>query len=134
MSFEIILDTNILIFISEGKFNIHSEIERLIPQKHEIAVLSACLKELEFIAKKKPKLNRHKKFIHKLISTLKLIDFDPEDISKTDNKIISYAEIHKDSVIVVTNDIELKNLLRNKNLPVIFVRTYNHLELIGFVK
>ncbi|HUT82806.1 MAG TPA: hypothetical protein VMZ29_16540 [Candidatus Bathyarchaeia archaeon] len=134
MTVEVILDTNILIFISEGKFNLQREIERILPQKHEIVILSACLKEMEYLTKKQPKMVQHKKFIEKLIPTLKLIDFNPENIIETDKKIIAYAEKHKDTTIVVTNDIKLKNLLRDLNLPVIFVRTYNHLELVGFVK
>ncbi|MBN1329714.1 MAG: PIN domain-containing protein [Candidatus Heimdallarchaeota archaeon] len=134
MSLEVVLDTNILIFISDGKFNIQSEIERIFPQKHEIVILTACLKEMDYLIKKKPQMSRHKKFIEKFLPTIKLIDFDPENITETDKKIVAYAEKYTDSVIVATNDVELKNLLRNQNLPVIFVRTFNHLELVGFVK
>ena len=57
MTLYVVLDTNILLLASDGKFNVTSEIERIVPQKHEVVYLSACMKELEYIAEK-PKLYR----------------------------------------------------------------------------
>ncbi|NHJ38561.1 MAG: hypothetical protein FK731_00915 [Asgard group archaeon] len=131
MILQIVIDTNIVIFTSEGKFNLSREIERLIPQKHEIILLSTCLKEFEYLINKKPKMKKHKRFAKKLLKTIKLVDYDPMEIKTTDEKIIHYAKLKYPECIVVTNDSKLKKLLRDENIPVIFVRTINHLELLG---
>ena len=90
MTLSIVLDTNILLLASEGKFNISSEIERLVPQKHEIVFLSACLKELEFLAEK-PKMSRKILFAKKLLESLQIVEFDLTDDITIDDKIIQYA-------------------------------------------
>lgn len=131
MTLQVVLDTNIIIFASEGKFNLTTEIERLIPQKHDIVFLSTCLNEFDYLIDKQPKMKKHKKFAMKLLETTKLIDFDPVEIKTTDEKIIHFAKLHVPNCIIVTNDNHLKKLLREENIPVIFVKTTNHLELLG---
>ncbi len=130
MSLEIVLDTNILLLATDSKFNLSSEIVRIVPQKHEIVVLSACLDELELLSNK-PKLARQILFAKKLIETLNLVFYNPKDIKNTDDKIIQYAIENKDKCVVVTNDIGLRRILREHNLPIIFVRSKKHLELEG---
>ena len=131
MTLQVVLDTNIIIFASEGNFNLSFEIERLIPQKHEIIFLSACMNEFDYLINKQPKMKRHKKFASKLLETIQLVDYNPIDIKTVDEKIIHYAKLNAPNCIVVTNDNHLKKLLREENIPVIFVKTYNHLELLG---
>lgn len=124
------LDTNILILTSEGKFNLSSEIERLIPQKHELIYLSACLKELEYLAEK-PKMARKIRFAKKLLETLRVVEYNSIDDLTIDDKIVQYAIENKSHCVIATNDNELKNNLLEQNIPVIFIRSRNHLELIG---
>ncbi|NHK29872.1 MAG: hypothetical protein FK730_00880 [Asgard group archaeon] len=131
MTLQIVLDTNIIIFASEGKFNLNTEIDRLIPQKHDIIILSSCMNEFEYLINKQPKMNKHKKFATKLLETIQLIEYDPIEIKTTDEKIIQYAKLHAPNCVIVTNDNHLKKLLREENIPVIFVKTYGHLELLG---
>ncbi|MHA1221005.1 MAG: type II toxin-antitoxin system VapC family toxin [Candidatus Heimdallarchaeota archaeon] len=131
MVLQVLLDTNILIFIAEGKFNLHSEIERLIPQKHEIIILTACMEELKVLATQKPKMARILNFVEKLLEKIKLVEYNPRNIRLTDDRIVRYSRDHSDNCIVVTNDIGLKRKLLKHNLPIIFVRGKYHLELIG---
>ncbi|MHA1212380.1 MAG: type II toxin-antitoxin system VapC family toxin [Candidatus Heimdallarchaeota archaeon] len=131
MTLQVLLDTNILIFIAEGKFNLHSEIERLIPQQHELIILTACMEELKVLATQKPKMARILTFVEKLLEKIKLVEYNPRNIRLTDDRIVRYSRDHPDNCIVATNDLGLKRKLLKHNLPIIFVRGKNHLELIG---
>ena len=133
---EIILDTNILIYISEGKFNIHSEIERIIPQKHELVILSASIEELKYLSKKQPLMKKHLRFIQNLYLSkrFKKVEIDKDERIVTDQKIVNYALEEKSIRLVATNDIKLKNQLREEGIAVLFMKTFNHLELIGYIK
>lgn len=126
----IVLDTNILLLASEGKFNITKEIERIVPQKHEVVFLSACLKELEFLAEK-PKMSRKILFARKLLESLQIVEFDLTDDITIDDKIVEYALENRSQCVIVTNDIELKKRLLEQNIAVIFIRKRNHFELVG---
>ncbi|MBK5114400.1 MAG: hypothetical protein KGD59_15275 [Candidatus Heimdallarchaeota archaeon] len=130
MTLFIVLDTNILLLASEGKFNITSEIERIVPQKHEVVFLSACLKELEYLTER-PKMSRKILFAKKMLKSLQIVDFDVSDDITVDDKIVQYAIENKSQCVVVTNDFELKNRLLEQNIAVIFIRSKTHLELIG---
>ena len=130
MTLYVVLDTNILLLASEGKFNVTREIERIVPQKHEVVYLSACLKELEFLAEK-PKMVRKILFAKKLLESLKIIEFDIADDMPIDDKIVQYAIKNKSQCVIVTNDNELKMRLLEQSIAVIFIRSKSHLELVG---
>ncbi|MCK5044943.1 MAG: hypothetical protein KAS22_00090 [Candidatus Heimdallarchaeota archaeon] len=130
MTLYVVLDTNILLLASEGKFNVTREIERIVPQKHEVVYLSVCLKELEFLAEK-PKMARKILFAKKLLESLKIIEFDLIDDIPIDDKIIQYAIRNKSQCVIVTNDNELKKRLLEHSIAVIFIRSKSHLELVG---
>lgn len=126
----VVLDTNILLLTSEGRFNITREIERIVPQKHEIVYLSACLRELEYLAEK-PKMSRKILFAKKFLESLQIVEFDlPDDIT-IDEKIVQYAIENKSQCVIVTNDNELKKRLLEHSIAVIFIRSKSHLELVG---
>lgn len=133
MELQIVLDTNIPILIMESKFNLQSELERLVPQKHTIVFLSCCIDELNLISKKTPKLAKQTAFALKFLERFQIIDFNPKNIRSVDDKIIQYAIENNPFCVVVTNDKELRHKLRNKSIPVIFIRTRSHLELHGTI-
>ncbi|NHJ48846.1 MAG: hypothetical protein FK733_13765 [Asgard group archaeon] len=131
MTIQVILDTNIIIFLSKGQFNLQAEIERLILQKHEIVILSTCMNEFDYLIMKEPKMLKHQKFAQKLLTTIKLIEFDPVDIKNTDMKIIEYAKLNSPNCVVVTHDRRLKKRLVTEGIPVIYYKSQSHLDLIG---
>lgn len=130
MTLYIVLDTNILLLASDGKFNLTREIERIVPQKHEVIFLSACLKELEFLAEK-PKMSRKILFARKLLESLQIVEFDLTDDITIDDKIVQYAIENKSQCVIVTNDNELKKRLLEHSIAVIFIRSKSYLELVG---
>ena len=133
MELQIVLDTNIPILIMESKFNLQSELERLVPQKHTIVFLSCCIDELNLIAKKTPKLAKQTTFALKYLERFQTIDYNPQNIRYVDDKVIQYAIENRPLCVVVTNDRELRHKLRNNEIPVIFIRTRSHLELLGTI-
>jgi len=130
---QIVLDTNIPILVLTSSFSLESEIDRLIPQKHSIIFLSACVTELDFISKKSAKLAKQAAFARKFIERYKIVEFDPQNIRYVDDKIVHYAKENRPNCVVVTNDKELRQKLREIEIPVIFIRTRGHLELLGSV-
>ncbi|MHA1125831.1 MAG: hypothetical protein ACTSO7_08600 [Candidatus Heimdallarchaeota archaeon] len=132
MTLQIIIDSNILLLTAEGHFNLHSEIERLVPQKHRLVFLSSCEKELDLVAKKSRKLASKVMLAKEICSKLEIIDNKDDTPKIVDDKILDYAIANKPCV-VATNDTELKMKIREQQIPVIFLKTKNHLELIGTV-
>lgn len=126
-----VLDTNIPILLAKGLFHLDSEIVRILPQKHKIVFLSACMKELDYLAQRNPKLVREVSFAKQLITKYEILDYDPTEIRTTDSKIVEFALENKNNSIIVTNDNGLRKRLRKNNLPVIFIKTHGHLELVG---
>ncbi|MHA1743714.1 MAG: PIN domain-containing protein [Candidatus Heimdallarchaeota archaeon] len=130
MPLEVILDTNIIIYLSEGKFNLNFELERLLTQEFNVVILSACIAELEILAKREMKMKKHLLFLEKLRKKITVINYNPETIPTTDEKIIAYATKEPPEKVVVTNDKDLKKKLRKKGVPVIFVRKKTYLQLL----
>lgn len=133
MTVQVILDTNIPVLAIEGNFHLHDELERLITQKHDIIFLSACLREMNIIEKKGRKLSRAIQLAKKILEQIKIIEYDPANITNVDDVILSYAKENRPNCVVVTNDKELKQKLRKEGIPVIFVKTIDHFELLGSI-
>lgn len=131
MTILILLDTNIPILASEGRFNLEEEIKRLIPQTHSLVFLSASVRELARIEKKGKKLARAVYFARKMLEKMEIIDFNPPNTRLVDEIIVQFAKEKHPYCVVTTNDLSLKNKLRKLGIPVIFVRTLGHLELEG---
>ena len=122
-SYEILLDTNFIMVPIEFKINIKEELERLVSKKFEIITLDCVIKELDKI--KGGKIG--KEMIEKLGVEIKETPYD-----YADEAILEYVK--KGNVIVCTNDIELKNKLKEKNVPIIFMRAKQKLALEGYVE
>ena len=132
MTLQIIIDSNILLLTAEGQFNLHAEIERLVPQKHRLIFLASCVEELDLVAKKSRKLASSVKLAKEIGSKLEIIDDNNTSQKFVDDKILEYA-IANQPCVVATNDKELKRKVRKQQIPVIFVKTKSHLELLGTV-
>jgi rRNA-processing protein FCF1 len=132
LSLQIIIDSNILLLAAEGLFNLHLEIERLVPQKHRLVFLSSCEDELELVAEKSSKLARKAQLAKEICSHLEIINYPKENHEFVDDKILEYA-LNNQPCVVATNDNELKQKLRKNKIAVIFVKTKNHLELLGSI-
>lgn len=125
----LILDTNFLMIPYQHGVDIFGEIERLIPEKHELTVLEGVIKELQSIRDCGSGSDRiAAKVAMELIEKegIKII----ESHGKPDDFILDFAT-KKGNSIVCTNDKELKRRLRDSSVLVICLRGTNRLELSG---
>jgi len=124
----LILDTNFLMIPYQHRVDVFSEIERLVPEKHELVVPEGVIKELQSI---KNSGNGSDKIAARiaieLIEKRGIKTVGGEE--KTDEFILNLAVKNKNS-IVCTNDKELKRKLKKSMIPVICLRGTNRLELI----
>ncbi len=111
---KIILDTNFLL----SKFDFFSELERICDFKYQIFILDKTIEELK--NKKLEKLAKDiiKKKEIKVIKT--------EKNKSTDNLLLDLAE--KEKFIVATQDKELKQKLKQKDIKIITIRQKTHLK------
>lgn len=111
----VVLDANALLMPFQFDINIDSELDRLIGDQ-EVYVPSSVLDELFEIGNEEA-LDLAKKY--KEVSV--------ED--KGDRGVIEAVE--KLDSFLVTNDKELKDKVREKGYPVVYLRSKSHLEIDG---
>ena len=116
----VILDSNALLMVFQFRINLESELNRLLVS-YEIVVPSTVKKELKTLK------DKHAKIALSFSEKYRTISAN----GNTDDSIIELAE--KEKGIVVTNDKILKKRLREKNIPVVFLRSKTHLEVEGRV-
>ena len=103
------------------KIDIFSELERICDFKYEIAIIDRTIEELTNINKAESKAAL--KLIE--IKQIKQIKTDKNTI--VDNLIINIVD--KEKHIVATQDKELKQRLKEKNIQIITVRQKKYLNL-----
>ncbi|MBT3395468.1 hypothetical protein HOA59_02770 [archaeon] len=117
----IILDSNFLMLPFQFKIDIFSELERICEFKYEIAIIDRTIDELNDISKAESK------------AALKLIEIKQVKLIKTDkNTIVDNLImdiVDKEKHIVATQDKELKQRLKEKNIPIITLRQKKYLNL-----
>lgn len=111
----VVLDANALIMPFQFSVNLEDEIDRIVP-KPDIFVPSSVIDELKGL-KRKDALMLSKRY--------KIVDVR----KNRDAGVIEAAE--KLDAVIVTNDKELKQKAREKGIPVAFLRSRSHLELLG---
>jgi len=116
----VILDSNALIMVFQFRINLESELNRILGS-YEIVVPSTVKKELKTLR------DRYAKSALSFSERYRTISAN----GNPDDSIIELAE--KEKGVVVTNDRILKKRLREKNIPVVYLRGKNHLEIEGRV-
>jgi hypothetical protein len=122
---KILLDTNFLIDL--GRFGVSiDEIDRLINERHELAVLRSVVNELKTIAGGQQQESKFAKLALMLIDlrAVKIIESE----NRADDAVIELATKDKD-VIVATNDVELKKKLKDLGVRTICLRSKKHLVI-----
>ena len=116
----VILDSNALLMVFQFRINLESELNRILGS-YEIVVPSTIKKELKTLR------DRYAKSALSFSERYRTISAN----GNPDDSIIELAE--KEKGVVLTNDRILKKRLREKNIPVVFLRSKNHLEIEGSV-
>ncbi len=110
-----ILDANALIMPFQFGINLDAELGRVLGNP-DVYVPTSVIEELKGLDRK---------------DALQLADkYKTIEVSKKrDSGVLEAAE--KTGGVIVTNDKGLKNRARKKEIPVVFLRSRSHLELIG---
>jgi len=124
----IILDTNFLVDCLAWKVDFFSEIARILPFQHRLAVIDKTLDELEtIIIKGKQDAKIGARIARQLILKKRIGIIRTSRQGCVDALILKTAT--KDS-IVATQDQNLKRRLRAKGVPIVVIRQRKYLELI----
>ncbi len=120
---KIILDTNFLTIPYQFKLDIFEEINKLIPDEHKIITLDGVFIELEHLAEQSGEDATAARVGLELIEK-KGVKVIPTQEKNVDDTIVELAD---KQTLVATNDKELINRLKTKNVKVIYLRGKNRL-------
>lgn len=130
MTLKVILDSNFLFIPSQFKIDIFEELMTLLNQRLEPVILSSTHQELQVMAEKgSPKRRKQASLALELAKKCRLVNIKKSAGETNDDVILRIAAEWKSPV--ATNDRELRRKLRNRDIPVIFLRGKNRLELEG---
>ena len=125
----VILDSNALFVPIQLKIDIFQELKTLLNRNFELVLLKPIQQELERLAREgSPQTRKKAVYAMKLAEKCRIVDVK-EDSASPDDIILQIAS--RWSYPVFTNDRELREKLRNINVPVIYVRQKSRLEIDG---
>ena len=125
----VILDSNALFVPIQLKIDIFQELKTLLNRNFELVLLKPIQQELERLAREgSPQTRKKALYALKLAEKCRIVDVK-EDAASPDDIILQTAS--RWSYPVFTNDRELREKLRNINVPVIYVRQKSRLEIDG---
>jgi rRNA-processing protein FCF1 len=128
---KVIVDSNALFAPLQFKIDVFGELERLLNRRFEMILLSPVKCELELLAEKgSPKTRKMANYALKLSESFIYIKVNDEtSTQEVDDQIIRTAAVWKAPVF--TNDMHLRQRLRDISVPVIYVRQKSRLEIDG---
>lgn len=120
----IILDTNFLMIPELHGVDIFSELDRIIDADYDLIIPEVVIGELENI-EKNGELSERKAARVGLELSSRAERIESEE--PADKEILRLAQDRENSA-VATNDSRLQKLLRDRGVPIIFLRQKSHLE------
>ena len=128
---KVVIDSNFFFLPSQFKLDIFEELAKLLNRRFEPILLSSTKRELQGLAKSNPKIKKQAVLALKFADKCKFFPIDKDSMETYDDVIVRVAS--KWNVPVATNDKELRKRLREKSVPVIFLRQKRRLEMEGAV-
>ena len=113
---QVILDTDFLLQSLRLKIDLDGELGRILESSFQICILDKTLEELE--GKKDEQLAKS------YVERLEVI------ATKKDKAVDELLLEQKGNFLVATQDKELKEKLKKRNIPLITIRNKSHLELV----
>ena len=128
---KIILDSNALFVPLQFNIDIFEDLKKLLNRNFELVLLSPIRLELERIATEgSSSMRKNAAFALSLAERCKPMHIGHRTTAtSTDDLIVQAASKYKYPVF--TNDRQLRNRLRDINVPVIYVRQKSRLEIDG---
>jgi len=130
----VVPDTNFLLIPGQFGVDIIGELKRVLDVNFKVVIPNVVIKELDIIEKK----SRGKDLVairmaRQLIERFEIIDIGEFGEKPTDKQIYEFA-LKRSNVIVCTNDKGLKKKLRERGIPVVYLRQRKILVLEGILK
>ena len=130
----VVPDTNFLLVPGQFGVDIISELNRILDVRFKIIIPNVVLDELKVIERK----SRGKdlmaiRMAKKLSERFETVDIGCLGEKPIDDQILDFA-VKKERIIVCTNDKGLKKRLREKGIPVVYLRSKKILELEGMLE
>ena len=130
----VLVDTNFLLIPGQFGVDIIGELNRILDVKFEIAVPNIVLDELNVIERKaKVRDLMAVRMAKMLVERFKVIEIGKFGEKPTDVQIYEFA-VKTPNVVVCTNDRLLKKKLRERGIPVVYLRQKKILELEGMLE
>ena len=121
----VILDSNAILMLFEFSIDLKSELTRLLGQ-YKIIIPSPIVEELIYLSKK----GRGQKKVNAKASLELIKKYDILNIKAKNADESVFLLAKKTNGIVITNDRDLKNKLKEMSIPVIYLKGKKTLELI----
>lgn len=122
---KVLLDTNFILIPAYFKVDIYSEIDRILPQKHEIYVLDKTWDELDNIIETQRGKEKAAARLAKAILEAK----KPKTLKTTSKDYVDDLILGLEGYIVATSDKELRRELKKKGIKTIVLRQKQYLVL-----
>jgi hypothetical protein len=130
MTKKIIIDANFFFVPAQFRIDILENIATLLNQKSEPIILQTTFQEIKQMAEKgTPKLRKQAAMAMKIAEKCRIVNVEKNSEETNDEVILRMAAQMK--CPVATNDRELRKRLRERDIPVIFLRGKHQLELEG---
>ena len=130
----VVPDTNFLLVPGQFGVDIIGELNRILDVRFKILIPNVVLQELDVIERKSRGKDlmaiRMAKKLAERFETVEIGEFGRRPI---DDQILEFA-VKNDRVIVCTNDKGLKKRLRERGVPVVYLRSKKILELEGMIE
>jgi hypothetical protein len=132
-SLVVLLDTNFLLIPIRFGVDIQSELKRVVEAFFIPAITPAVVDELKRLqAKASPSEEKEISYALAFAKTITLLDDALNPGEKVDDQLLRIA--HRDGCLVATTDADLRRKLRDKGVPVVFLRQTRHLSIEGMIK
>jgi len=132
LAVKVILDSNFLFIPSQFQLDIFEGLMALLNQKFEPIILSPTQKEIQRIAVSgPPKMRQHALFALRLAEKCRIVEAEQGFSETPDDVVVRVAAEWR--CPVATNDRALRKRLRDKNVPVVYLRQRSRLEMEGSI-
>ena len=129
----VVPDTNFLLVPGQFGVDIISELNRVLDVRFRIVVPNVVLQELDVIERKtKGKDLLAVRMAKKLAERFETVEVGRFGERPIDDQIFDFA-VNNERVIVCTNDKGLKKRLRERGIPIVYLRSKKILELEGML-
>jgi rRNA-processing protein FCF1 len=128
----VLLDTNFLMVSIRFGVDVEAELNRIIESSFKLATTTAIVDELRWLKTRvKPGEEKEIDFALALAERIAVLDEKLEPGEEVDDQLIRLTS--RGGCVVATTDAELRRRLRERSIPVVYLRQRRHLAVDGLI-